>query len=291
MRATRRSLPAAPRRDAATLARPRRTIPLRGASPAASGTSGTGTWIYPAPPASAPAVDSATAAPAQPAPRWRDEAVAAVSHDLRNPLNSISLAAELLQRAWPSDPALLPERGLLDAILTSTEQMRRMVMDLLDQSRLDAGGIPVAAQPVELGPILRAAADSQRLVAQQRGVTLAVIDAVPCPVLADDARIDQVLGNLLGNALAHTPEGGRVTIAAERAGDQVRVSVSDTGPGIPADVLPHVFDRFFRGAEGHHGAGLGLSIARAIVEAHGGRIHAESTPGHGATFVFTLPLA
>jgi len=286
MRTTRRLLPAAPARDAATPARRRASVRL---APAADTAPRTGAWIQPAAPR---AVEMHPAAPAQPAPRWGDEAVAAVSHDLRNPLNSISLAAELLQRAWPADPALLPERGLLDAILVSTEQMRRMVMDLLDQSRLDAGGIPVCPQPVELGPVLRAAADSQRLVAQQRGVTLAVIDAVPCPVLADDARIDQVLGNLVGNALAHTPHGGRVTIAAERVGGQVRVSVSDTGPGIAADDLDRIFDRFWRGGECRgHGAGLGLSIAQAIVEAHGGRIHAESTPGQGATFTFTLPLA
>ena len=287
MRATRRSLPAAPRQGAASPARRSRALPARVAP--ASATPGTGAWIHPAAP---PAFEAHPAAPAQPAPRWGDEAVAAVSHDLRNPLNSISLAAELLQRAWPADPALLPERGLLDAILVSTEQMRRMVMDLLDQSRLDAGGIPVCPQPVELGPVLRAAADSQRLVAQQRGVTLTVIDAVPCPVLADDARIDQVLGNLVGNALAHTPHGGRVTIAGERVGHEVRVSVSDTGPGIEAHDLALVFDRFWRGGGCRgHGAGLGLSIAKAIVEAHGGRIHAESAPGQGATFTFTLPLA
>ncbi len=284
MRTTRRSLPAAPQ-GAAAPARRRRTTPVRVAP--ADMAPATGTWIYPAP-SSPPASTS----PAAPAPRWRDEAVAAVSHDLRNPLNSISLAAELLQRAWPADPALLPERGLLDAILASTEQMRRMVMDLLDQSRLDAGGIPVSPRPTALGPVLRAAADSQRLAAQQRGVTLNVIDAAPCPVLADDARIDQVLGNLVGNALAHTPHGGHVTLAAERAGDLVRVSVSDDGPGIQPDDLARIFDRGWRGAGcGHDGAGLGLSIARAIVEAHGGRIHAESAPGHGATFTFTLPLA
>lgn len=285
MRTTRRLLPAAPLQGAATPARRRRAQLRVAPSDAALGT---GLRIYPARPT--PPAETHPAIPAT--PRWGDEAVAAVSHDLRNPLNSISLAAELLQRAWPADPALLPERGLLDAILTSTEQMRRMVMDLLDQSRLDAGGIPVSPRPVELGPVLRAAAESQRLVAQQRRVTLAVIDAVPCPVLVDDARVDQVLGNLVGNALAHTPHGGRVTIAAERVGEQVRVSVSDTGAGIQTDDLPRIFDRHWRGAECRtHGAGLGLSIARAIVEAHGGRIHAESAPGQGSTFVFTLPLA
>ena len=165
-------------------------------------------------------------------------------------------------------------------------------MDLLDQSQLDAGGIPVCPQAVELGPVLRAAAEAHRLIAQQRGVTIHVIDAVPAPVLADDARIDQVLGNLIGNALSHTPHGGRVTIASERVGDEVRVSVSDTGRGIPADDLARIFDRHWRGAGCNaHGAGLGLSIARAVVQSHGGRIWGESTPGQGATFTFTLPLA
>ncbi|HEU4557329.1 MAG TPA: HAMP domain-containing sensor histidine kinase [Longimicrobium sp.] len=283
MRATRRPLPAAQPRDAAAPARRRRSVPLR-IAPVADSVDAAA-WIYPAP--------AAVAAPVvQAAPRWGDEAVAAVSHDLRNPLNSISLAAELLQRAWPADPALLPERGLLDAILASAEQARRLVMDLLDQSRLDAGGIPVCAQPVELGPVLRAAAEAHRLIAQQRGVTLNVIDAVPAAVLADDARLDQVLGNLIGNALTHTPHGGLVTIAAERVGNEVRVSVSDTGAGIQPDDLARIFDRHWRGAECKaHGAGLGLSIAQAIVQSHGGRIWAESIPGQGTTFVFTLPLA
>jgi signal transduction histidine kinase len=282
MRATRRTLPVpAQRRDAAIPAR-RRPAHLR-IAPVAPDSVDTGAWIYAARPA--------PVAPA--APRWGDDAVAAVSHDLRNPLNAISLAAELLQRAWPSDPALQPERALLDAILASAEQARRLVADLLDQSRLDAGGIPVCPQPVELGPVLRAAAEAHRLIAQQRGVTLHVIDAIPSPVvLADDARIDQVLGNLIGNALTHTPHGGRVTIAAERVGHEVRVTVSDTGPGIPPADLARVFERNWRGAGcTAHGAGLGLTIAHAIVQAHGGRIWAESAAGQGATFIFTLPLA
>jgi len=278
MRAPVRSLPAAPRRDAATPTRRRRAAQLR-VAPAADAVDAS-SWIHPRP------------APAPAAPRWGDQAVAAVSHDLRNPLNSISLAAELLSRAWPSDPALEAERGLLDAILASTEQARRLVMDLLDQSLLDAGGIPVTPEAVELGPVLRAAAESHRLLAQQHGVTLHVIDAVPAAVLADAARIDQVLGNLIGNALAHTPHGGRVAIAAERVDGEVRVSVSDTGRGIQPDDLARIFDRNVRGAGStSHGAGLGLSIARAIVEAHGGRIQVQSAPGQGATFTFTLPLA
>ncbi|HET7232683.1 MAG TPA: HAMP domain-containing sensor histidine kinase [Longimicrobium sp.] len=278
MRAPVRPLPVAPRRDAATPARRRpaqlRVLPAADAVDAAQ-------WMYPRP-----------AAPAPAAPRWGDQAVAAVSHDLRNPLNAISLAAELLRRAWPNDPALLPERGLLDGILASTEQARRLVMDLLDQSLLDAGGIPVTPEAVELGPVLRAAAEAHRLLAQQRGITLTVIDATPAPVRADAARVDQVLGNLIGNALSHTPHGGRITIATERAGGEVRVSVSDNGRGIQPEDLPRIFEQNWRGAGGNvHGAGLGLSIARAIVEAHGGRITAQGAPGQGATFTFTLPLA
>lgn len=279
MRAPVRSLPAAPRRDAATPARRRRGAQLRVAP--ATETADVASWIYPRP-----------AAPAPAAPRWADQAVAAVSHDLRNPLNSISLAAELLSRNWPADPALQAERGLIEAILASTEQARRLVVDLLDQSLLDAGGIPVHPEPVELGPVLRGAAEAHRLLAQQRGVTLNVIDAVPAPVRADAARIDQVLGNLIGNALSHTPHGGEVTIAAERVDGEARVSVSDTGRGIQPDDLARIFEQNFRGAGSNgHGAGLGLSLARAIVEAHGGRIQVRSAPGQGATFTFTLPLA
>jgi len=279
MRAPIRTLPAAPRRDAATAPRRRPTRQVR-LAPVDTVDAG---WIYPASPA-APAVSTE--------PRWSEQAVAAVSHDLRNPLNSISLAAELLQRVWPADPAMEGERRLLDSILLSTEKMRRMVMDLLDQSVLQGGTLPVAPAPAELGDILRSAVETQGLEAQQRGVTLEVIDASNAPVLADADRIDQVLGNLIGNALAHTPYGGRVTVTAERAGTRARVSVADTGRGIqPAD-LARIFDQNWRGAETRtHGAGLGLSIARAIVQAHGGDIRAESTPGQGTTITFTLPLA
>jgi signal transduction histidine kinase len=244
-------------------------------------------WIYPARPAPTPAARPAESH----APRWRDQAVAAVSHDLRNPLNSISLAAELLQRNWPADPALMHERTLLDSIYTSAEQMRTLVMDLLDQSRLDADGIPVSPEPVSVASLLAGAEASHRLLAAERGITLEVETVHDCDVLADEGRMAQVLSNLIGNALGHTPAGGRVTVRAERTSDVVRVSVSDTGRGIPSENLDRIFDRFWRGDTGRPGAGLGLSIARSIVEAHGGRIRAESAPGHGATLVFTLPVA
>lgn len=275
MRAPVRTLATASRRDSATT--PSRRLPAR-TRLVPAGTADA-PWIYPAP-------------AAHPEPRWRDQAVAAVSHDLRNPLNSISLAAELLQRVWPAGAEMDAERKLLESIVANTEKMRRMVMDLLDDANLDAGGIPVATEPVELGGVLRASVEGHALEAQQRGVTLTVIDAVPAPVPADAGRIDQVLGNLIGNALKHTPHGGHVTVTAERTGGEVCVSVTDTGRGIQSADLARIFERHWRSSDDRsHGAGLGLSIAAAIVQAHGGRIWAQSAPGQGTTMTFTLPLA
>jgi signal transduction histidine kinase len=235
-----------------------------------------------------PAAAPAPVADADAQLRWRDEALATVAHDLRSPLTGITLAAETLLRAAAEQA---PERMLLGSICNAAGRMREMVTDLLDASRLDGGSIPIDPRQVRLGALLRDAAEAQRLQAEARGIELVVGAAPECVVAADARRIAQVLQNLVGNALAHTPADGRVTLSAEVRGGEVRISVSDTGRGIAAADLPRVFDRFFRAADARgRGAGLGLSIVRGIVEAHGGAIHADSILGQGTTMTFTLPV-
>jgi PAS domain S-box-containing protein len=226
---------------------------------------------------------------AEAASRARDDILGVVAHDLRNPLTAISMYASLLLE-MPRE--LETQRGQLRTVLELTEQMNRLIQDLLDASRIEAGQLRVRPAPLPLGPLLAAAAEMVRMAAAGRGVALRVHapEGVP-PVLADRDRVLQVLSNLLGNAVKFTPRGGDVLVRAAVAGACVEVSVEDTGAGILPEHLPHVFDRFWQGDARRKGAGLGLAIARGIVEAHGGRIHARSTPGHGSTFSFTLPAA
>ncbi|MET0400311.1 MAG: PAS domain S-box protein [Longimicrobiaceae bacterium] len=228
-------------------------------------------------------------AEAEAASRARDDILGVVAHDLRNPLTAISMYASLLLE-MPRDADT--QRGQLRTVLELTDQMNRLIQDLLDASRIEAGQLRVRPSPLPLAPLLADAAEMVRMAAAGRGVALRVHapEGLP-PVLADRDRVLQVLSNLLGNAVKFTPRGGDVLVRAAAADDGVAVSVEDTGVGIPPEHLPHVFDRFWQGDARRKGAGLGLAIARGIVEAHGGRIRARSTPGHGSTFTFTLPVA
>ena len=224
--------------------------------------------------------------------RTREEALAMVSHDLRSPLHVISIASGALLRAWPADPELAPERRQIEVIAQSASRMNRLAADLVDASRMDAGAFAVCPEPVAVDALLRAAVEAHRPLAKEKGIELTIAASPDATVMADEHRVQQVFSNLIGNALAHTPRGGAVTLRAEPAGHEARLSVADTGCGIAAEDLPKVFERFWRGARCRKGgAGLGLSIARAIVEAHGGLIRAESRPAQGSTFTFTLPLS
>jgi PAS domain S-box-containing protein len=228
---------------------------------------------------------------AQDAVRARDEVLAFVSHDLKNPLSAVLMSAALLQR----DPAG-NERQIrhVATIRRSAERMDRLIHDLLDVSSMEAGRFRVDPRPWPPGPILAEAAALAGPLAAQKGIELEVSPgpAAP-PVLADRHRVLQVLSNLLGNALTFTPPGGRVSLVARVVPDgrSVAFSVSDTGPGIPAEDQPHVFDRYWKSRSSREGSGLGLAIARGIVEAHGGRLTLSSRPGEGTTFVFDLPAA
>ena len=230
-------------------------------------------------------------AQAQAAIRARDEVLGMVSHDLRNPLNTIQLTATLLQDLGQEKRS--DNQRWLEKITRSAEQMSTMISDLVDVASIEAGGFSVEPSERRVDSLLEEACALLEPLTGEKGVHLEtrVAEDLP-PVQFDAPQMLRVISNLAGNAIKFTPPGGRVVLGAERDGEEVRFSVTDTGPGIPEEQLSHVFDRFWQARPGdRRGAGLGLTIARGIVEAHGGRIWAESTPGKGATFTFSLPIA
>ncbi len=239
------------------------------------------------------ALDNARAyARAREASRAREEVLAVVSHDLRNPLNAVLLAATILDDYTDPEKWTERERRQLKAIRGSAQQMSTLIGDLVEVVALESGQRILHPEPTAPDVLLDEAVELHRVLAAQKGIALR---AEPAPELsrvrADRGRVLQVLSNLLGNAIKFTPGGGTVTLGAALRGADVGFFVSDTGPGIAAEQLASVFDRFWQAERGDRkGLGLGLAIARGIVEAHGGRIWAESTPGRGSTFFFTLPI-
>jgi signal transduction histidine kinase len=223
--------------------------------------------------------------------RCREQALAAVSHEMRSPLQVISIASGALLRAWPADTALLPERRQIAVIAQSAERMRRLAGDLLDLARMDAGSFSVTPEPVRVGVLLHSALEVYRPLAEQKDVRLCVAPFPTLSAFVDEQRVHQVFANLIGNAVRYTPAGGTITLSAEAEEGAVRFSVTDTGAGIAPENLPRVFERFWQGDSARGCAGLGLAISRAIVEAHDGTIRVDSEPGQGTTFSFTLPLA
>lgn len=226
----------------------------------------------------------------QQAVQTRDQVLSYVAHDVRSPLGGISLLAELILHDPMSEEQ---RRSFLEAIVEATERIDRLIQDLLDVGRIEAGGLRVEAQAVEVAPLVREAMLLLEPVAAEAGlqVSLEIPESLP-RVLADRGRLLRVFSNVVGNAVKFTPAGGTVTLRARPTGAEVLFSVTDTGPGIPPEHLPHLFDRFWQAQRTRSaGAGLGLAIARGIVEAHGGRIWAMSDPGQGSTFFFTLPYA
>ena len=216
----------------------------------------------------------------------RESVLGVVSHDLRNPLTAILLNADSILRA----PGL-PRRATdgVEMIVRSAESMERLIRDLLDVARIEAGQLRVYPEPHDPGRLVLDATELFNPLASERGVHLVALAPDGAPrVQADRDRALQVFSNLVGNALKFTPREGIVTVGAAADGDGVRFWVRDTGPGIPERDFARLFDRFWQGQGRREGAGLGLPIARGIVEAHGGRVWVESEMGVGTTFHFTL---
>ena len=230
---------------------------------------------------------------AQAATRARDEVLSVVSHDLGNSLSAMNVHARLLERYVQRTGGREEITERTQAIRSLVDQMHRLRQDLLDVASLEAGRLAVEPAPEDVLTLARETLDVLREIAAEKALRL-VCEVAPGtpPVHADRGRLLQVLGNLLGNAVKFTPASGTITLSAAPAGGEVRFSVADTGAGIEPEHLPHVFDRFWQARHARRaGAGLGLAIARGIVEAHGGRIWVESQPGRGATFHFTVPAA
>jgi signal transduction histidine kinase len=215
----------------------------------------------------------------------RNEVLRVVAHDLRNPLGVIQMQASLLRKQVPDTGS-----KRIEAIERAGERMNRLIQDLLD---VQVGRHPIAPARVTAGPVVCECADAQRVLAATKRIELRALIADDLPdVWADRDRLLQVLENLIGNALKFTCECGRIDVGAQPRDGQVLFWVEDSGSGIAEADMPHLFDPFWQAhSSTRSGAGLGLPIAKGIIEAHGGRMWAESTLGRGSTFFFTLPTA
>ncbi|HYC81539.1 MAG TPA: HAMP domain-containing sensor histidine kinase [Solirubrobacterales bacterium] len=226
--------------------------------------------------------------------RMKDEFVLTASHELRSPLTSVQGFAELLMLERES---LTPRQvETVEVILDNSRHLVRLLNDLLDLARSDAGRLAIRPEPTEVAPLLE---DAVRLMraqtdASDQALTMNLEPELP-PVEAEADRIRQVLVNLLTNAHEYSPEGASIAVMARAVGAEVEIAVSDNGPGIPPDQLEHIFERFVRGEAGLTqrvgGTGLGLPISKSLVELHGGRLAVDSTLGVGSTFSFRLPVA
>ena len=229
---------------------------------------------------------------AEAANRAKDEFIAMISHELRTPLGAILIWAQLLRAEELDASATARAVGMIER---STKTLAQLIDDLLDVSRIIAGKLTFEARPVDLRFVVEAALDAAQPAAQSKGVTIErMIEAGVPPISGDAGRLQQVVGNLLANAIKFTPEGGRVEAALERSGGRARIRVRDTGSGIRAEFLPFIFERFRQAdttsTRKQKGLGLGLAIARHIVEMHGGSIEAASAgEGEGSTFTVTVP--
>jgi len=217
-----------------------------------------------------------------------EEVLGVAAHDLRTPLGVVGMTMQMLQEADLTPPE---REKLLLAGRRGLRQMNRLIGDLLDVVRLKTGHLSLETENVLVATALDEAAECVRHMAAGRALHLEVENpGLPLRVRADRGRLAQVLGNLLDNAVKFTPEGGRILLRAWSMDDEVVFEVGDTGPGISAEVQSHMFERFWQGRQADRlGVGLGLPIAQAIVETHGGRIWVESEPGKGSRFLFTLP--
>jgi signal transduction histidine kinase/CheY-like chemotaxis protein len=239
---------------------------------------------------------------AQQATRARDDVLGIVSHDLRNPIHTIQLSASFLLELLNEPGVVLPTTGAgaapiplktqLEAIRRSALRANALIEDLLDVTRIDAGRLSVDTEPQDASALLEEALTDMTALARGASIELTYgWQGPPATVAADRQRLFQVFSNLVGNAIKFTPAGGTIDVKGHASGGEALFEIADSGSGIPATHLPHLFDRFWQAQQSRRaGAGLGLYIAKGIIEAHGGRIWVESTVGTGTTFFFTLPL-
>jgi two-component system phosphate regulon sensor histidine kinase PhoR len=221
--------------------------------------------------------------------RARRDFVANISHELRTPLTSIRLLLDSLLTGKSSEP---PAADTLRKIEVEVQALQQMAEELLDLAQIESGQALVRLVPVSVAELVGKAADRLALQAANKGQRLALDVPDVLAALADEDHVSRALGNLLHNAIKFTPPGGKIRVSARPYEGDVLIEVADTGPGIPADDLPRVFERFFRGDRSRQGGGtgLGLAVAKHVVEAHGGRIWAESQgAGKGSRFTFALP--
>jgi signal transduction histidine kinase len=219
----------------------------------------------------------------------REQMTADIAHELRTPISIILGHADAIQ-----DGVMPPSDETFNIIYDEAKRLERMVEELRTLSRADSGELELRCARVSLAELVHGVAAAHRPGMAQQGVNLETEISPGLPdIYIDFDRMTQVLGNLLANALRHTPGGGVVTISASETRDRVQIRVEDTGPGIQPEDLGHLFDRFYRGDKSRQrasgGSGLGLAIAKSIVEIHGGNIRAESTPGEGSAFIIELP--
>lgn len=226
------------------------------------------------------------------AERLRSDLIAWVGHDLQTPLASIRAILEALADGMVDDPDAV--KRYLQTAQRDVRSLSLLIDDLFQMAQIDAGGLQLDKTPNSLSDLISDTLESFSALAQRQGVTLEGSASPDVdPVCMDAPRIGRVLNNLVSNAVRHTPAGGRVQLRARREGNRVEVLVADTGEGIRPEDIPHIFERFYRGEKSRSratgGAGLGLAIARGIIEAHGGEIRLESVPGHGTQFILSIP--
>ena len=224
--------------------------------------------------------------------RLKSEFISSISHELRTPLGFITgYITTLLRSDVPHSEETRQE--FLHIIKEESEKLQELVENLLDTSRIQAGSFTVEKKPVDLGELTQKVVERVKSIADSHSFRLRFESSLPS-VLGDNRRLEQVLHNLLDNALKYSPQGSQITISSKVKNDHIQVSFADEGQGIPQAELTRIFDAFYRASrldvQKVRGAGLGLTICRAIVEAHGGSIWAESVPDKGSTFYFTLPL-
>ena len=231
----------------------------------------------------------------QRAVKARDDTVGVVAHDLRNPVSAVKMLSAALMRREDLNALPLEAAEQLKLIREAALQMDRLIRDLLDVTRVETGRLRVDLQPVTPNALLEGALRTLKPLVEEAGIALNVdLPSTSATVDADPERIGQVLSNLIGTAIRFTPRGGKITVTAVEDRDGLRVSVADTGNGIGREQLANIFERYAETPQSNirsRGAGLGLPIARGIVQAHRGRIWVESEPGRGTTFYFTLPFS